>query len=365
MVVVTSAHANHSSLVPVSIQPAEAHDVDMNTNFITTLASSCFLLPSADILFHLLSLPPPKTPKGNYTFGLALANTTNSRHMPPKPNPKPNAAGGGVVPTIDKDGRPLPSRDVMRARFAQTVGEAMGWNGVNRANGAHQGNGVNGENGGNGANGVNGANRTHQVNATNGANMANGANRTNGANPTHQPTPSTQPNQTNPPPNPQEPKLFLRIRGLSDDKNKKNDNKEKEKETNKNDTRRQETQSASASASLGTVAPGGEAPSSPSTSSSSSSSSSDSQATISAHSSSSSSESASPPQITNVNINNNVWNAAGYSTQNAREEDQAPQVQDYGVHLLSQAARYIEGAWDGDEDERRAAGILVAMRHDY
>jgi hypothetical protein len=311
----------------------------MNTNFITTLASSCFLLPSADILFHLLSLPPPKTPKGNYTFGLALANTTNSRHMPPKPNPKPNAAGGGVVPTIDKDGRPLPSRDVMRARFAQTVGEAMGWNGVNRANGAHQGNGVNGENGGNGANGVNGANRTHQ------------------------PTPSTQPNQTNPPPNPQEPKLFLRIRGLSDDKNKKNDNKEKE--TNKNDTRSQETQSASASASSGTVAPGGEAPSSPSTSSSSSSSSSDSQATISAHSSSSSSESASPPQITNVNINNNVWNAAGYSTQDAREEHPTPQVQDYGVHLLAQAARYVEGRWDGDEDARRAAGILVAMRHDY
>jgi hypothetical protein len=311
----------------------------MNTNFITTLASSCFLLPSADILFHLLSLPPPKTPKGNYTFGLALANTTNSRHMPPKPNPKPNAAGGGVVPTIDKDGRPLPSRDVMRARFAQTVGEAMGWNGVNRANGAHQGNGVNGENGGNGANGVNGANRTHQ------------------------PTPSTQPNQTNPPPNPQEPKLFLRIRGLSDDKNKKNDNKEKE--TNKNDTRSQETQSASASASSGTVAPGGEAPSSPSTSSSSSSSSSDSQATISAHSSSSSSESASPPQITNVNINNNVWNAAGYSTQDAREEHPTPQVQDYGVHLLAQAARYVEGRWDGDEDARRAAGILVGMRHDY
>jgi hypothetical protein len=311
----------------------------MNTNFITTLASSCFLLPSADILFHLLSLPPPKTPKGNYTFGLALANTTNSRHMPPKPNPKPNAAGGGVVPTIDKDGRPLPSRDVMRARFAQTVGEAMGWNGVNRANGAHQGNGVNGENGGNGANGVNGANRTHQ------------------------PTPSTQPNQTNPPPNPQEPKLFLRIRGLSDDKNKKNDNKEKE--TNKNDTRSQETQSASASASSGTVAPGGEAPSSPSTSSSSSSSSSDSQATISAHSSSSSSESASPPQITNVNINNNVWNAAGYSTQDAREEHPTPQVQDYGVHLLAQAARYVEGRWDGDEDARRAAGILVAMRYDY
>jgi hypothetical protein len=361
MVVVTSAHANHSSLVPVSIQPAEAHDVDMNTNFITTLASSCFLLPSADILFHLLSLPPPKTPKGNYTFGLALANTTNSRHMPPKPNPKPNAAGGGVVPTIDKDGRPLPSRDVMRARFAQTVGEAMGWNGVNRANGAHQGNGVNGENGCNGANGVNGANRTHQANATNGANMANGANRTNGANPTHQSNPSNQPNQTNPPPNPQEPKLFLRIRGLSDDKNKKNDNKEKE--TNKNDTRRQETQSASASASASsaTVPAGGEA------SSSSSSSSSESQATISASSSSSSSssESASPPPIPrHININNNMWNAAGDSTQNAREEDQTPQVQNYGVHLLSQAARYVEGAWDGDEDARRAAGILVAMRHD-
>jgi hypothetical protein len=360
MVVVTSAHANHSSLVPVSIQPAEAHDVDMNTNFITTLASSCFLLPSADILFHLLSLPPPKTPKGNYTFGLALANTTNSRHMPPKPNPKPNAAGGGVVPTIDKDGRPLPSRDVMRARFAQTVYGAIG------EDGAHQGNGVTGENGANGANGairVNRANGTHQPSGTNGANMANGANRTNGANPTHQSNPSNQPNQTNPPPNPQEPKLFLRIRGLSDDKNKKNDNKEKE--TNKNDTRSQETQSASASASSGTVAPGGEAPSSPSTSSSSSSSSSDSQATISAHSSSSSSESASPPQITNVNINNNVWNAAGYSTQDAREEHPTPQVQDYGVHLLAQAARYVEGRWDGDEDARRAAGILVGMRHDY
>jgi hypothetical protein len=362
MVVVTSAHANHSSLVPVSIQPAEAHDVDMNTNFITTLASSCFLLPSADILFHLLSLPPPKTPKGNYTFGLALANTTNSRHMPPKPNPKPNAAGGGVVPTIDKDGRPLPSRDVMRARFAQTVYGAIG------EDGAHQGNGVTGENGANGANGairVNRANGTHQPSGTNGANMANGANRTNGANPTHQSNPSNQPNQTNPPPNPQEPKLFLRIRGLSDDKNKKNDNKEKDKETNKNDTRRQETQSASASASASsaTVPAGGEAPSS-----SSSSSSSESQATISASSSSSSSssESASPPPIPrHININNNMWNAAGDSTQNAREEDQAPQVQDYGVHLLSQAARYIEGAWDGDEDERRAAGILVAMRHDY
>jgi hypothetical protein len=345
---VTSAHANHSSLVPVSIQPAEAHDVDMNTNFITTLASSCFLLPSADILFHLLSLPPQKTPKGNYTFGLALANTTNSRHMPPKPNPKPNAAGGGVVPTIDKDGRPLPSRDVMRARFAQRVYGAIG------EDGAHQGNGVTGENGENGANGVssaNGANGTHQPSGINGANMANGANRTNGANATHQsnpsdqPTPSTQPNQTNPPPNPQEPKLFLRIRGLSDDKNKKNDNKEKE--TNKNDTRRQETQSASASASASsaTVPAGGEASSS---------------------SSSSSSESASPPPIPrHININNNMWNAAGDLTQNAREEDQAPQVQDYGVHLLAQAARYMEGAWDGDEDARRAAGILVAMRHDY
>jgi hypothetical protein len=365
---VTSAHANHSSLVPVSIQPAEAHDVDMNTNFITTLASSCFLLPSADILFHLLSLPPQKTPKGNYTFGLALANTTNSRHMPPKPNPKPNAAGGGVVPTIDKDGRPLPSRDVMRARFAQRVYGAIG------EDGAHQGNGVTGENGENGANGVssaNGANGTHQPSGINGANMANGANRTNGANATHQSnpsdqaTPSTQPNQTNPPPNPQEPKLFLRIRGLSDDKNKKNDTKEKDKDTNKNDTRRQETQSASASASSGPVAPGEEAPSLPSPSSSSSSSS-DSQATMSAHSDSASSSSASPPHITNVNINNNnMWNAAGDSTQNAREEDQAPQVQDYGVHLLAQAARYMEGAWDGDEDARRAAGILVAMRHDY
>jgi hypothetical protein len=32
---------------------------------------------------------------------------------------------------------------------------------------------------------------------------------------------------------------------------------------------------------------------------------------------------------------------------------------------LAQAARYVEGRWDGDEDARRAAGILVAMRHDY
>jgi hypothetical protein len=87
---------------------------------------------------------------------------------------------------------------------------------------------------------------------------------------------------------------------------------------------------------------------------------------MSAHSDSASSSSASPPHITNVNINNNnMWNAAGDSTQDAGEEDPTPQVQDYGVHLLAQAARHMEGAWDGDEDARRAAGILVAMRHDY